>query len=69
MQAFFFSVKLIEYNFSAKIVVPFIPCTKYLPRTRILFFLLLACEELLISTPKIIQFLPNPLAKLNSPFL
>ena len=35
-----------------------------------IFFLLLACEELLKSAPKIIQFLPNPLVpKLNSPYL
>ena len=33
----------------------------------IIFFLLLACEELLISAPKIIQFLSSPLPKLNSP--
>ena len=46
------------------------PYTEYLPRTRILFFLLLECEELLKSGPKIIQFLPNPLVlKLNLPFL
>ena len=47
-----------------------ISCTKSLPRTRILFFLLLSCEELLLkSAPKIIQFLPSPLPKLNSPCL
>ena len=46
--------------------MPFIPCTKSLRRTRTLFFLLLACEELLKSAPKIIQFLPSPLPKLDS---
>ena len=49
--------------------MPFIPCTKSLPRTRILVFWLLACEELLKSAPKIIQFLPSPLPNLNSPCL
>ena len=34
------------------------------------FFLVLACEELLPKfAPKIIQFLPTPLPKLNSPCL
>ena len=51
------------------ISVPFIPCTKYLPRTRIFFFLLFASEELLKSAPKIMQFLPSPLLKLNFPCL
>ena len=32
--------------------------------------MLLACEELLLkSAPKIVQFLPSPLRKLNSPCL
>ena len=50
-------------------MVPFIPCTNYLPRRRILCFLSLACEELLKSAPKIIQLLPTPLSKLNCPCL
>ena len=33
---------------------------KSLPRTKILFVLLLLCEELLKSAPKIITFLPYP---------
>ena len=39
----------------------FIPCTKALPNTIILFTLLLACTELLKSAPKIITFVPFPL--------
>ena len=49
--------------------MPFIPCAVSLPIKRILSFLLLACEKLLKSAPKIIQFLPSPLLKLNSPCL
>ena len=40
--------------------MPFIPCMKPLPNTKILFTLLLACTELLKSTPKIITFVPFP---------
>ena len=36
------------------------PCMKSLLSTKILFTLLLACVELLISGPKIITFLPYP---------
>ena len=33
---------------------------KFLPRTKMLLVLLLACKELLKSAPKIITFLPYP---------
>ena len=38
--------------------MPFIPCMKYLPNTKTLFTLLLACTELLKSALKIMTFLP-----------
>ena len=51
------------------VAVPFLPCTKSLPKTRILLFSLLVCEELLKSALKIIPFLPSPLPTQNSPCL
>ena len=47
--------------------MPFIPCMKALPNTNILFTLLVACTELLISAPKIITFLPSPLLGCEKP--
>ena len=64
----FFSVKLIEYFFSAFNVVSSNPCVGPLPRIKI-YFLLSKCTEELISTPKIMQFLPNSLHTENFPFL
>ena len=56
------SVKLIEYFFSNSCVGPS-------PRTKIYFFLLSTCTKKLMSTPKIIQFLLNPLPTEKVPFL
>ena len=50
-------------------LVPSNPCVGPLPRIKISFFLLSTCTEELISTPKIIQFLPNPLPNENSAYL
>ena len=49
--------------------MPSNPCIGPSARIKIYFFLLSACTEELISTPKIIQFLPNPLPTENCPFL
>ena len=54
----FFSVKLIEYIFSALSVCSK-PCVGPFPRIKIYFFLLSIFVDELISTPKIIIFLPN----------
>ena len=61
MQTYGFSlVKLIEFKFFA-IIVYFNPCLGPLPRIKISLFLLTICEDELISTPKIIIFLPTSL--------
>ena len=63
------SVKVIEYNFYAVNVVLPNPCVGPLPRIKKYFFLSSTCTEELTSTPKIMQFLLNPLATENVPFL
>ena len=65
----FFSVKLIKYLFSPVNVVSSNSCVGHLPRIKISFFLRLTCTEELISTPKIMQFPPNPLPIENFPVL
>ena len=62
-------MKLIECFFYGVIVVSFNPCVVPSPRIKISFFLLSTCTEELISTPKIITFLPNPLATEKVPCL
>ena len=47
-----------EYSASAVSVVISNSCVCYLPRIKISLFLLLACTDELISTPKIMTFLP-----------
>ena len=57
---FFDSVKLIEYLAFAVIVVSFNPCVRPSPRTKIFItFLLLSYTEELLSTQKIMTFLPQ----------
>ena len=56
---FFFFVKLIEFIFSALSVCSN-SCVRPLPGIEISFFLLSIFVHELISTPKIITFLPNP---------
>ena len=51
-------VKLIEYWVSAVNVVLFIPCVEPLSRIKISFPLSSICTDELISTPKIMTFLP-----------
>ena len=58
-----------KHFFSAVNVVPSNACVEPSLRIRISFFLLSICTEELISTPKIMQFLPNPLPTENFPFL
>ena len=53
-----FLVKLIEYNFSA-VRVCSNPSVGPLPRIKIFSFLLSVCRDELISTPKVITFLPT----------
>ena len=53
-----FSVKLIEFNFSALSVCSN-PCVGPFPKIRISFFLLSVFIYELVSTPKIITFLPT----------
>ena len=65
---FFFSVKLIEYIFSALRVVSN-PCVGPIPRIKMSFFLLSIFVDELISTPKIITFLPISLPIENKVFL
>ena len=55
-----FSVKLIEYNFSALSVCSN-PCVGPFLKIKISFFLLSIFIDELISTSKIITFLPNPI--------
>ena len=55
----FFSVNLIEYIFSALSVCSK-PCVRPFPRIEISLFLLSIFVDELISNPKIILFLPNP---------
>ena len=64
-----FSVKLVEYIFSAVKVISSYPCVGPSPRIRISFFLMSTSAEELISTPNVIQFLPNPLPTANFPDL
>ena len=45
------------------------PCVGSSPRIKISFSLLSTCTEELISTPKIMQFLPNPLPNEKVPIL
>ena len=61
LNKFFFSdcEKLIEYSASAASVVLSDPCVCPLPRIKIYLFLLSACTDELISTPKLITFLPQ----------
>ena len=63
MQTFFrCSVQFLkEYPFSAVNAVSVNPSSGPLPRIKISFFLLSTCTYELISVPKIIKFLPNPL--------
>ena len=64
-----FSVKLIEYIFSALSACSD-PCVRPLPRIKIFFFLLSIFVDELISTLKIIIFLPvPPLGCENNPCL
>ena len=42
-------------------VVSYNPCVGPSPRIKIYFFLLSTCTEELLSSPKIIHFLPDPL--------
>ena len=51
-----FSVKLIEYFFSAINVVPSNPCVAPSPRIKIYYFLLSPCIEEIISTLKLYNF-------------
>ena len=55
-------MKFIEYFFSAVSVVSSNHCVGYSPRIEISFFFLSTCTEGFISSPKIIAFLPNPIA-------
>ena len=50
-------------------MAPSNPCVGPSPTIEISFFLLSICTEELISTLKIIQFVPNPLLTENFPFL
>ena len=61
--------KINSIFFPAVNVVSSNPCVGPSPRIKISFFLLLTCTEELISAPKIIQFVPNPLPTENFPFL
>ena len=63
-QAIFFSVKLIEYNFS-ELSICFNPCVGSFSRMKISFFLLSIFVDERISTPKIITFKPTPLLNEN----
>ena len=56
---FVFSVKLIEYIFPALGVCSNL-CVGPFPKNKLSFFLLSIFVDELISTPKIITFLPNP---------
>ena len=60
------SVKLTEYNFSG---VKVCPCVGPSPRINISSCLLSICEDELMSTPKIITFLPIPLPSEKNIFL
>ena len=63
------SVKLIENIFSAVTACSNL-CVGPLPRIEIYFFLLSVCGDELISTPKIVTFLANPIAgNPNVPFI
>ena len=64
-QNFLFDLwKLIEYQASAVKVVSSNPCVRPIPKINISFFLLLICTDELMSTPKIVTFLPT-LASVN----
>ena len=52
--------KLIGYLAFAVNVVSSNPCVGYSPRIKIFLFLLSICTNEIISTPKIITFLPMP---------
>ena len=54
--------KLIKYIFSA-VSECSNPCVGPLPKIKISFFLLSICTKALISTPKVITFLPNPISR------
>ena len=55
----FVTVKLIEYIFS-EVKVFSNPCVGLLPSTNMSSFLLSTCIKVLISTPKINTFRPDP---------
>ena len=61
-------VRLIEYKFSAASLRSN-PCVRPLPRIKMPFFLLSICEDEIMSTPKIITFLPTSSSIEKNPFL
>ena len=64
----FSKIKCILFS-TVNAVAPYPYVVRSSPRIKIPFLLLSTCKEELISTPKIIQFLPNPLPTENVPFL
>ena len=64
----FFSVILIEYNFSALSVCSK-PCVGPFPRIKTSFFLLSIFIDEHISAPKMVTFLPTPLSNEKVPCL
>ena len=58
MKNFFLDLRTLKENLaSAVILVSPIPCAGSSPRSKIYFFLLLACVDELLSTPKLVTFL------------